>query len=297
VLTRVDHTVKGLTAARFIDAGGVRTHVGQWGREDDDSGDVLLIHGASSDMGVFEPTIIPLLKDRCRLTAYDRPGMGFTVERPPGAERLEVQARVAAGVIEAMALDRPIVMAHSWGGAVALRLALDRPDLVSGLLLVAPVAYEWPGGVSWHVYWSSNPLIGRVFNHVIAPPFASAVVRSGLKGAFGPGPVPDDYITSASVMRCARPRALHANSRDMIAAKREIIAQQGRYPRITMPVAILTGDSDTVVSPEIHAGRLAQVLLKARLDVLPGVGHLPHEVEPDRLGTLYDWAQRESKGD
>jgi pimeloyl-ACP methyl ester carboxylesterase len=246
-------------------------------------------------MGVFEPTVVPLLKDRCRLTAYDRPGMGFTMQRPHGAERLETQARVAAGVIEAMELERPIVIGHSWGGAVTLRLALDRPDLLGGLLLIAPVAYEWPGGVTWHLHWSSKPVIGGLFNRVIAPPFAAAAVRSGLKGAFGPSPVPDDYLLKASVMRCTRPSCMRANGLDMVAAKREIVAQQARYPRITMPVAILAGDGDTVVSPMIHAAKLAQVLLNTRLDILEGVGHLPHEAAPERLAKLFDWVRRQTR--
>jgi len=68
--------------------------------------------------------------------------MGYTSDRPPGSDTLELQAKVAVGVIEQLGLKKPIVVAHSYGGAVALRLALDRPDLVGGLVLIAPVAYE-----------------------------------------------------------------------------------------------------------------------------------------------------------
>ncbi len=272
---------------KFVEAAGVRTHVEEWGKGDP----VLLIHGASSDLGVWEPTIVPLLKDSFRLAAYDRPGMGFTDQRPADADQLDVQAKVAAGVIEQLGLKKPIVVAHSWGGAVALRLAVDRPDLVGGLVLIAPVAYEWPGGVSWHIYWSSNPLIGGFFNNVLAPPFTEAAVRAGLAAAFGPSPVPDGYFEKASSIRAVRPAAMRANSLDIVASKREIIGQQARYKEIKVPVAILTGDGDTVVSPSIHALKLAQTLSNARIDVLQGVGHLPHEASPERFGKLLDWVQ------
>jgi len=288
VLSQVDSIGQ---APRFVEAAGIETHVAQWGTGDD----LLLIHGASSDMGVFEPTIVPLLKDRFRLTAYDRPGMGFTSQRPPGADQLGVQAKVGAGVIEALGLKKPIVVGHSWGGAVALRLALDHPDKVGGLLLIAPVAYEWPGAVSWHIYWSSNPVIGELFTRVIAPPFASGAVRAGLIGAFGPNPVPKNYFEKASSIRAIRPAAMRANSFDIIASKREIIGQQARYPEIKVPTAIMTGDKDTVVSPMIHSVRLARTLANARIDVLQDVGHLPHEASPERFMKLLEWVAAEGR--
>jgi pimeloyl-ACP methyl ester carboxylesterase len=272
---------------KYVDAQGVRTHVAEWGAGDP----VLLIHGASSQVGVWEPSVVPLLKNRFRLVAYDRPGMGFTRERPADAHKLDVQAKVAAGVIEQSRLDKPIVVGHSWGGAVALRLALDHPDLVAGLVLIAPVAYEWPGGMTWHLYCSSNPVVGGLFNNVIAPRLAASVVRSGLACAFGPSPVPEGYLEKAFVMRAATPSAMRANSLDMMAAKREIIAQQARYPEIEIPVAILVGDGDSIVSPALHSIELAQTLSKARIDILRGAGHLPHEDAPYRLLKQVDWVQ------
>jgi len=276
-------------AARFIDAEGVRVRVAQWGAGED----VLLIHGASSDMGVFEPTVVPLLQNRFRVTAYDRPGMGSTAERPPLAETLEVQAKVAAGVIDRLGLNRPIVIGHSYGGSVALRLALDYPGKVAGLVLIAAVAYDWPGGVSWHLHWSSNPVVGTLFNQVLTRPFIDTAIRSGTLNAFSPSALPVDYLVRAGVMRAARPSAMRANSLDVTALKPEIIAQQARYPEIRVPVGIITGDSDTVVSPMIHSVKLAQTLPKARIDVLHGVGHLPHEASPERFAKLVDWVQSE----
>ena len=252
---------------------------------------VFLIHGASSHIGTWEPTIIPMLRDEFQIAAYDRPGMGYTPDRPPGSDTLALQAKVAAETIEKLGLKRPIVVAHSWGGAVALRLALDRPDLVSGLVLIAPVAYEWPGGVDWYNYWSANPLSGWLFNNLVAQPFAGASVRSGMAGAFAPNLPPDGWLEAANVSLAARPESLRANGEDLVAAKREVTGQQARYPEIRMPVAILVGDSDRVVSPSIHAMQLAKVLPNARIDVLAGVGHLPQEASPERFRKLFDWVQ------
>lgn len=271
----------------FVEAAGVKTHIQTWGAGEP----VFLIHGASSHIGTWEPTIVPMLKERYFVSAYDRPGMGYTTDRPQGADTLALQAQVAASVIERLGLTKPVVVAHSWGGAVALRLALDRPDLLSGLVLIAPVAYEWPGGVDWYNYWSANPLSGWLFNNVIAQPFAGASVKSGMEGAFAPSVPPDGWLEAARVSLAARPESLRANGEDLVAAKREVTAQQARYPEIKVPVAILVGDGDRVVSPSIHAMHLAQVLPNARIEVLRGVGHLPHEASPESFRKLFDWVE------
>jgi pimeloyl-ACP methyl ester carboxylesterase len=276
-----------ISKMRFVEAAGVATHVETWGEGDP----VFLIHGASSHIGTWRPTIIPALRDDFFVAAYDRPGMGYTTDRPAGSDTLAMQAKVAAGVIEQLGLRKPVVVAHSWGGAVALRLALDRPDLVSGLVLIAPVAYEWPGGVDWYNYWSANPISGWLFNNVVAQPFAGASVKSGMTGAFAPSIPPDGWLEAAEVSLAARPESLRANGEDLVAAKREVIGQQARYPEIKVPVAILVGDSDRVVSPTIHAMRLAKALPNARIDVLAGVGHLPQEASPERFRKLFDWVQ------
>jgi pimeloyl-ACP methyl ester carboxylesterase len=276
-----------ISCMRFVDAAGVSTHIATWGIEAGEP--LLLIHGAFSHIGTWAPTIVPLLKDEFRFAAYDRPGMGFTSTRPADSDTLTRQAMVAAGVIGQLGLNKPVIIAHSWGGAVALRLALDRPDLVGGLVLIAPVAYEWPGGVSWHFHWSSNPLVGGLFNHVLTRPFADAAVRRGMEDAFRPNLPPQGWLEGARVARAAEPGPLRANAEDMVAAKREVSAQQDHYTDIRMPVAILAGDSDGVVSTTIHALRLAQTLPNARIEVLRGVGHLPHEASPASFRKLLDW--------
>ena len=75
---------------RFVEAAGVKTHVETWG-----SGEpVLLIHGASSHIGTWRPTIVPMLSQTYLLAAYDRPGMGYTTDRPKGSDTLDLQAKV-----------------------------------------------------------------------------------------------------------------------------------------------------------------------------------------------------------
>ena len=112
-----------------------------------------------------------------------------------------------------------------------------------------------------------------------------------MKGAFSPSVPPEGWLDAAQVSLVARPESLRASGEDLVVAKREIIGQQARYPEIKVPVAIMVGDGDGVVSPSIHALHLAQALPNARIDVLAGVGHLPQEASPERFRKLFDWVR------
>ena len=274
-----------MSEARYVEADGVSSRVAEWG----DGPPILLIHGASSTLSVFEPTVAPLLSATHRLVAYDRPGMGLSADRPANADTLKVQAEVAAGVIDAMEMERPIVIGHSLGGAIALRLALDHPELVSGLVLIGAPAYEWPGSVAWHYHMSDMPLVGPVFNHVLSRPFIGGAIKSGIEGLFAPQDAPEGYLEATNTRLAAAPGALRANARDVKSLKRELIAQAPRYPDIDQPVGILVGVDDRVVSYELHSRRLAETLPNARIETLSGVGHAPHEIAPQTLRALVDW--------
>lgn len=280
-----------MSEARYVEANGVSSRVAEWGA----GPPILLIHGASSTLSVFEPTVAPLLSSTYRLVAYDRPGMGLSKERPANADTLKVQADVAAGVIQAMNMDRPIVVGHSFGGAVALRLALDHPEAVSGLVLIGAPAYEWPGGVAWHYHASAAPVFGPIFNHVITRPFVRGAIRSGVEGLFAPQDPPPNYIEATNTRLAITPGALEANAKDVRALKAELIAQSPRYPDIDQPVGILVGQDDGVVSYEIHSRQLVETLPNARIEALEGVGHAPHEIAPDTLKALVDWVSENAE--
>ena len=99
---------------------------------------VLFVHGSPGDWRAYESLLAdPGLRAAARLVAFDRPGFGAT---GGGAlPRLADQAAVAALVLASAAPGaRAVVVGHSLGGPIAARLAVDRPDLVAGLLLVAP---------------------------------------------------------------------------------------------------------------------------------------------------------------
>lgn len=229
---------KWRSADRMIAAEGAEIHVRSWGQGAPDAPPVLLIHSAASDIGQWNPALGFGWEHKFRLTAYDRPGFGLSRGLPARSGSLAVQAEVAADVIRSEGLKSPVVIAHSYGGSVALRLALDHPELIAGLVLISPPAYEWPGDVAWHYSISSNPLLGPAFNTLVVGAIGGAAARSGLANSFSPRTPPPDYFELAGVARATSPSALAANARDLVALRRELIAQSPRYRGIAVPVAI-----------------------------------------------------------
>jgi pimeloyl-ACP methyl ester carboxylesterase len=262
---------------RFLQIEDASIHVVERGPTD--APRVLLIHGASANLlEVWQP-LAPLLEADHRVIAFDRPGYGHST-RPRRAASLALQAKLAARVLDD-AGGEAIVVAHSLGAAVALRLAIDRPDLVSALVLAAPASHPYPGKNAWWARLAATPVLGHLFSGLIIPWVGPVRGDGGMKNTFAPAPVPEGYFDEAGVGLIFRPRAFRASALDVVATNREFAAQIERYPDIVAPTIIITADEDRVVSPRIHSRVLASELQAAELVTAPGAGHMPHRIRTD----------------
>ncbi|WP_321488160.1 alpha/beta hydrolase [uncultured Hyphomonas sp.] len=259
-------------SGRRVEVGGYGVHVLEAGKA---GPPVLMIHGASANAREFTWTLAPPLDQDFRVLMADRPGHGHS-RRPPGAETLAVQAAQMAGVLEKLAPDEPaVIVGHSFGGAVALRLALDRPELVKGLVLLAPVTHDWGGeGQAWYNRFAASRLIGPAFSQVV-PLVGPSQVGAGIGGVFDPSPAPEDYFEKSGIGLLFRPASFRANARDVRVLDRELAAQSKRYGELAMPITVFSGSKDTVITPAKHTARLKK---QADIDlrILPEEGHMPH---------------------
>ena len=260
-------------SGQLVDVGGSDVHVltaGETGPV------VLMIHGASANAREFEWTLAPRLSDTHRVLMVDRPGHGYT-ERPRDAETLKVQADLAAGALKILAPgEKAIVVGHSFGGAVALRVALDYPELTEGLILLAPVSHDWGGGgEAWYNSYAANPIIGPIFSQLV-PLVGPAQVKQGVTGVFSPKPAPEGYFEKSAIGLLFRPPEFRANAEDVNALRGELAAQQDRYPEIQVPVVVFSGAQDTVISPPLHVGKLKHQVDGLQLVPLAEGGHMPH---------------------
>lgn len=97
-------------------------HYLSWGAERTELPELVLLHGITSSAQSWV-RVGPALADRYRVYALDMRGHGESIKPAAGAYSLRHTADDAAAFIEALELERPVLVGHSWGGATALVLA------------------------------------------------------------------------------------------------------------------------------------------------------------------------------
>lgn len=269
---------------QFVDVSGQRIHAIVRGR----GPDLVLIHGASSNARDFTFAFTDLLTQRYRVIVLDRPGFGFSDPAQNGPGSLEDQARILQAAASALGADSPIVLGHSYGGAVAMAWALHIPDTVSGVVIESGATMVWPTEVDRIYRILANPVGGPVVATAAAAFLGDDYIADAVTDTFAPLSAPDgfaDYLGGALALRRT---TLRINAAQRVALKPQIRTQSARYGEIDLPVEIVHGDMDGTVSLDIHGRGALEVLPNANLTVLKGVGHNPHNSVPNDVAAAVE---------
>lgn len=267
-------------AGRMVDVEGASLHVVELGPRTAAGPAIVLLHGASSNLEVMRPLGERLAKTH-RVILIDRPGHGWSTRARLSDSTPQPQARMIDEALEKLDVSRAVFVAHSWSGALALRIALDHADRVAGLVMLAPVAYPWPGGVGQYNYVVTTPVIGPLLANTITLPLGLMLADAGSASVFAPQAMPRDFVQNTATRLLLRPREFVANAQDLVTLRAAMAEQSPRYGSITVPIAIIAGDADKTVSTHIHSQPLAKTAANARLTVLKGVGHMIQYAAPD----------------
>lgn len=277
------HTDRRVQAAlpptgRFVDVPGGRLHVREYG-----SGPaLLLVHGLGGQMGTYTFGVAERLADSFRVVVVDRPGSGYSTRAAGTAADLHTQATALAGLITELGLERPLVVGHSLGGAIALTLALEHPELVGGLALVAPLV-NLPASVpAAFRALSISPLwLRRLFAWTLAVPGAMANRTRVMSQIFGPEAVPKGYALKAGGMMGLRPSHFLATAADLQALNAHLPSISARYCELHLPVWVLVGTDDQVLDWQEHGQALVAQLPGASLRQVPATGHMLPVTQPE----------------
>ncbi len=266
----------------WIDVDGERMHAFTAGPRDGDLPPVVLIHGASANLLDMQMSLGEALSQDRFVVMIDRPGRGYS-DRPKHGYALDVQARYIHEVVNTFGLKDPLIVGQSLGGAVALNYALQYQEEMGGLVLLAPVSHEWPGGIAWYNRASQIPLIGFLLRRLVIPVYGQLAAEDGIEDTFLPDTAPENYYRRSGLALLFRPGDFKSNAADIAHLKQEIIRQQNRYGELQLMVAIMTGTSDTTVSPEIHSKTLATQIDGAMLTLFPDTGHALHHSQTEKI--------------
>jgi pimeloyl-ACP methyl ester carboxylesterase len=257
---------------RWIDAGLARLHVREAGPEGAPA--IVMIHGLAGQSSHYTYGVVPALEARFRTVALDRPGSGYSPRDARDPADLRVQADAVAALIDALGLGRPLVVGHSLGGAVALTLALDHPDKVAGLALLAPLTHmqEAPPAV-FKGLTIQSPLVRSLVAWTLMIPASIRNSRATMAQVFGPDPVPKDFATRGGGLLGLRPKAFIGASRDLQALPGMLPQQQARYGSLSMPVHVLYGRGDRILDWKHNGQALVDKVPNATLTLIDG-GHM-----------------------
>ncbi|HWN74738.1 MAG TPA: alpha/beta hydrolase [Candidatus Udaeobacter sp.] len=273
---------------QFIEVSGARIHYLDKGA----GPPLVILHGLGGQIGNFTYALLEQLTDEFRVILMDRPGSGYSRRAPGATGRLTEQASIVTEFIRKLGLQRPLLVGHSLGGAIALGVALDHPEAVKGLALIASLTHvpkQVPAPfraldiksdfLRWLVAWT------------VATPIGIRRGKAVLDAIFSPDPAPADFPIRGGGILGLRPRSFYNTSSDMRAVNLDLGKLVARYSSLRVPVRILYGTSDQVLDHQLHGEALKAKSSMVSVEFVPG-GHMLPISAPDLTAKFIKAAAR-----
>ncbi|WP_191488024.1 alpha/beta fold hydrolase [Pseudomonas sp. FEN] len=273
ISSRIDRYIEAKVPpeGRFIEVGGERIHY-----QDEGSGPALvMIHGLTGCGRNLTYALSPCLREQFRVITLDRPGSGYSSRSPGARVDIPAQAGLIAEFIRTLDLDRPLVLGHSLGGALALSLALDHPQLVCGLVLVAPLTH--PQRVLPLMFlslWVRPAWLRGWLARTLSVPLGMLGRKGLIKAVFAPEPPPEDFAERGGGLLGLRSNNFYCASSEVATMNNDLPEMVRRYPQLTLPVGLIYGSGDRVLSYRKHGESMLGKLPGLRLEIIEGAGHM-----------------------
>ncbi|VVS99715.1 Alpha/beta hydrolase [Sphingomonas sp. EC-HK361] len=265
-------------ASRFVTVGRLRVHVQVMGA----GPTMLLLHGTGSATHSWRD-LAPLLAERFTVVAPDLPGHGFTQGRPDGGLSMTAMARSVSDLLTELAVAPDVIVGHSAGAAIAIRMVLD--GLVAPRAIVGLDAALLPfPGLAAKLF----PTLARMlFVNPFAPHIFAQIARApGETGRFlkrSTGSAIDARGVDLYARLFATPAQCSAAITMMADWDLDTLARD--LPRLAVPLLLAHGTADAAI-PIDTAKRAATLVRDGRLAPLEGLGHLAHEERPGEVAAL-----------
>jgi pimeloyl-ACP methyl ester carboxylesterase len=240
---------------------------------------VVLIPGLLGS-GFTYRKITPLLQQAGFTSIVVEPlGVGAS-SRPPNADySLAAQGARVAAVLDSLRVARAYWLAHSVGASIVLRIAVDHPDCVAGIVSLEGGVAEAATTPGFRRAMKLAPIIKLLGIEFVLAQTTRQMRESSGNPDWVTEEVVAGYLEAASRDLGASLKAYRGMARSV---EPEPLAP--RLDRIRAPLFLLLGGvpHDGAPSPE-EIATLAQAIRHFAVDTIPGVGHFPHEEAPERV--------------
>jgi 2-hydroxymuconate-semialdehyde hydrolase len=245
---------------RTVDVGGITTNYHDQG----DGPPVLLLHGSGPGVSAWANwrLTIPALAKRFRVVAPDILGFGYT-ERPDGV-RYEPATwmRHLTGLLDALGLDRVSVVGNSFGGALALRLAVEQPQRVDRLVLMGSVGVPFPLTEGLDAVWGYEPSVASMRRLLDLFAYDRSLVSDDLaRLRYDASARPGVQEAYASMFPAPRQSSVDA-----------LVVPEESIRGIGHETLVIHGRDDRVI-PLANSERLVRLIDRAQLHVYGRCGH------------------------
>jgi pimeloyl-ACP methyl ester carboxylesterase len=266
---------------KFIEVDGVKLHYLEKGA----GSPVVLLHGNQALADDFEISgVVDSIAGTHRVIAFDRPGFGHSERPRDRVWTASAQAKLIRKALIGLGVERPVLVGHSWGTLVALALAIEHPGDARGLLLLS--GYYFPSKRLDVAIASlpAIPVLGDLLRYTILPPLGWLTGPLFLKTVFAPSNVADRFKRRFPFSMALRPSQIKATAGDAALMVPAAACLKDRYRDLVLPVAIMAGGGDKVVSVEPQAMRLHGLIRQSTLEIIEGTGHMVHYASPAKVG-------------
>jgi len=264
-------------SGQHVSVNGIKLRVHQVGNGQD----VLFLHGSIGSIEDFE-TVLPLLKG-FRVTLFDRIGHGYS-EMPVDPANIASNAQYASALIEKLRLKNVIVVGHSYGGSIALKMGINQSPNLKALVLIAPASKVADVREIEHVF--ANTYVGMGLLRILNPFIGKDMLKEGLLDSLEPNlqDMPDTFVESRLAL-WDNPGILYTRTQQTAVVQRELGEMQIQYPSIKLPTTILLGEQESHEDIYVGAQELSVAIPGAQLHLVTGAGHYLQYKDPAAVST------------
>ena len=260
----------GSATTQMMEVDGLKVHYKETGPQD--APDLLILHGFGSSLQTWDEWSVKL-DPQYRVIRLDLPGFGLTGANPSNDYSEENDVAILTHFADKLGLNKFSVIGHSMGGKMAWSLAASQPDRVQALVLMAPDGFPEAKDIGSKPY--EVPAVMGLIQYFLPKYF----VKKSIEPAFVDTGSLNDALVSRyyDMLRAPGVRgAILARSNQTIYTD-----PAPRLQKIKAPTLLIWGEQDQMI-PSSNAQSYAGVLLNSTTVLVPKLGHLLQEEQPEK---------------